>query len=112
MMGITQTSMDTPVIKSTSGLIPFDEIHPAIQSHNCISCGNCVKVCPMHLIPSFIGKYVNKGFYETAEEWNILDCMECGSCAYVCPSMINLVHFMKLGKYYIMAARKAAGNRK
>jgi electron transport complex protein RnfC len=112
MMGITQVSLDAPVIKSTSGLIAFDEIHPAIQSHNCISCGNCVKACPMHLVPSFIAKYVNKGFYETAEEWNILDCMECGSCAYVCPSMINLVHFMKLGKYNIMSARKAAGNKK
>jgi electron transport complex protein RnfC len=44
---------------------------------------------------------------DDATRWGISDCMECGSCAYVCPSKINLVHFMKLGKYRIAAATGA-----
>jgi len=41
-----------------------------------------------------------------------MDCMECGSCAFVCPAKINLVHWMKLGKYHIQALRRAAEAKK
>ncbi len=112
MMGLAQSDLDAPVIKSTSGLLAYDTVHPGIRAHNCISCGNCVKACPARLVPSMIAKYVEKEKYEEAAEWNVLDCIECGSCAFVCPSKINLVHFMKLGKYHVMAARKAAAAKK
>ena len=82
-----------------------------IIQERCIGCGNCVKVCPIHLVPSVLAKYIDKEFFDEADEWNVLDCMECGSCAYACPSRINLVHFMKLGKYQVMAARKAAAEK-
>jgi electron transport complex protein RnfC len=67
-----------------------------------------VKACPIHLVPSVTAKYISKEMYDEADAYNVLDCIECGSCAYVCPSKINLVHFMKLGKYHVTAARKAA----
>ncbi len=108
MMGLAQSDPSAPVIKSTSGILAYDKIYPGIRSHACINCGNCVRACPAGLVPSALGKYVDKERYEDAEEWNVLDCIECGSCAFVCPSKINLVHFMKLGKYHVMAARKAA----
>jgi electron transport complex protein RnfC len=44
-------------------------------------------------------KFVDKNKNQEAKDWGIEDCVECGSCSYVCPSKINLVHFMKLGKY-------------
>jgi electron transport complex protein RnfC len=44
-------------------------------------------------------KFVDKEKNREARDRGILDCIECGSCSYVCPSKINLVHFMKLGKY-------------
>jgi electron transport complex protein RnfC len=112
MMGLAQTDLSAPVIKSTSGLLGYDKVQPGIRAHNCISCGNCVKACPVRLVPSMLAKYVEKEKYEDAQEWNVLDCIECGSCAFVCPSKINLVHFMKLGKYHVMAARKAAAAKK
>lgn len=107
MMGIAQGDLSAPVIKATSGLLVLDNLEEGVRAHECISCGNCVKACPVNLMPSVLAKYVNKEKFEEADDWNILDCMECGSCSFVCPSKINLVHFFKLGKFHVMAARKA-----
>ncbi len=111
MMGLAQPELDAPVIKSTSGLLTSMEIHPGVKSYNCISCGKCATACPINLVPSLLARYVEKDLYEDALDWNALDCMECGSCAYVCPSKINLVHFIKLGKYHINAIKKAASKK-
>jgi electron transport complex protein RnfC len=112
MMGLAQSELSAPVIKSTSGLLCYDKTFPGVRSHTCISCGNCVKACPVNLVPSMLAKFVDKEAFEDADQWNVLDCMECGSCAFVCPSKINLVHFMKLGKNHVMAARRAAEKKK
>jgi electron transport complex protein RnfC len=111
MMGIAQADISAPIIKSTSGLLVLDTVVEGVRAHECISCGNCVKVCPVNLIPSVMAKQVNKAKYDEAEEWNILDCMECGSCSFVCPSKINLVHFFKLGKFNIMATKRKAASK-
>ncbi len=108
MMGLAQSELDAPVIKSTSGILVLENEVPAVRAHDCISCGNCVNVCPVRLVPSMLAKYIDKEQHESAEEWNVLDCIECGSCSFVCPSKINLVHFMKLGKYHVTAARRKA----
>ena len=111
MMGIAQTDIDVPVIKSTSGILAYDKTAPAQREYPCINCGHCVHACPIHLVPSRLAKFVEREKFDEAIEWNITDCMECGSCAYVCPSKINLVHLMKLGKYHIQT-RRAAANKK
>jgi len=108
MMGLALSDVTVPVIKTTSGLLVLDEVTPALKAYPCINCGHCVHVCPINLIPSRIAKYVEKENYESAQEWNVMDCMECGSCSYVCPAKINLVHWMKLGKYHVQALRRAA----
>ncbi len=108
MMGLAQSELDVPVIKSTSGLLAYDKTTPAVREYPCINCGICVKACPIHLVPSRLAKLVDKGHIDDAVEWNLMDCVECGSCAYACPSKINLVHFMKLGKYTVQAKRAAA----
>jgi electron transport complex protein RnfC len=107
MMGVTVSELDTPVIKATSGLIVSADTQPAVSEYECIHCGRCIKACPIHLSPYALAKYVAKKMYTEADTWSVLDCIECGSCAYVCPSKINLVQYIKLGKYHVTEARKA-----
>lgn len=102
MMGIAQSELDIPVTKFFSGILAFNETTPGIREYPCINCGNCVEVCPIRLVPSQIVNFVKYQKIDDAVEWNIHNCIECGSCSYICPSKINLVHFIKLGKYLSM----------
>ncbi|HAJ79504.1 MAG TPA: electron transport complex subunit RsxC [Fibrobacteres bacterium] len=101
MTGSAQSDLNVSVQKSTAGIVAFNSLVEGSKRYNCINCGNCVKVCPIRLIPSSLAKYVGKNNIEEARNCGIMDCIECGSCAYVCPAKINLVHYMKLGKYRI-----------
>jgi Na+-translocating ferredoxin:NAD+ oxidoreductase subunit C len=99
MRGAAQADLDTPVIKTTAGVFAFTKLFPGVRQFDCIGCGRCMRVCPMRLAPAYLARYVDKGKTRDTMDWGIADCIECGSCAYVCPSKINLVHFMKLGKF-------------
>jgi Na+-translocating ferredoxin:NAD+ oxidoreductase subunit C len=101
MTGCAQPDLDVAVQKTTAGVVAFDRTNDGMLRQECINCGSCVKTCPMRLVPSFLAKCVGKIKIEDAAAWGITDCIECGSCAYVCPSKIDLVHFMKLGKYLV-----------
>ena len=93
-------------MKSTTAILAFDRIDETAKINSCIGCGACVRVCPMRLVPSFLAKYVDKNWTGEVKEWGVLDCIECGACAYVCPAKINLVHYMKLGRYWVEKQRK------
>lgn len=97
MMGISQWTLDAPVIKGTSGILAW-KLASFPEETPCIRCGRCVSHCPMRLTPTQIKKYVEFDHLSEAEEWGVLDCVECGCCQYICPSKIPLVHWMRLGK--------------
>lgn len=109
MMGLAQPGVaDLPVTKGTSGIlcltdkeVTIDEIHP------CIRCGKCVDVCPVSIMPLFIGSSVEQGLYDRAEKYNALDCIECGCCSYICPAKRPLTQWIRMAKGEI-AAKKAA----
>ena len=96
MMGISQPDLDFPVTKGTSCVL-VQESKP-IREQDCISCGKCVEVCPMYLIPTMLAKYAKVGRYDECQKAYIADCFECGACAYVCPANIPIVQYIKVAK--------------
>jgi len=104
MMGISQPDLDFPVTKGTSCVL-VKESTP-IREQDCISCGKCVEVCPMYLIPTILAKYAKAGRYDDCKEAYIADCFECGACAYVCPANIPIVQYIKVAKSELI--RRAA----
>ena len=105
MMGVSQWSLDVPVIKGTSGLLAWEAPAPEME-FPCIRCGRCIDHCPMGLVPTQLTKFVNFDQYDKAETWGILDCVECGCCQYSCPAHIRLVHWIRLGKNKVTEKRK------
>lgn len=99
MMGLSQFSLDIPVIKGTSGILAMtlDE-RPELRERNCIRCGRCVGVCPMNLMPNMLGLFTSRFMLEDGFKYNPEDCIECGSCAYVCPAKIPLVQLIRFIK--------------
>ena len=51
MMGFPQTTLETPIMKGSNGIIAIDNDEPEVQE--CIKCGRCVDVCPMELKPLY-----------------------------------------------------------
>jgi len=108
MMGMSQRTIDVPIIKGTSGILCLSAADVnAGEERPCIRCGRCVEACPMGLIPSMLSILGERGVYQVAkEEYDLLDCVECGSCVYVCPAKRNIVHYCKLAKAQTAAAKK------
>ena len=98
-MGKALLSLDTPVVKGTSGiLIMQKQESERIKPDHCIRCGRCVTVCPMGLEPILLAQYIKQEMYEGAEKEKIMDCIECGSCHYTCPAARPLLDYIRLGK--------------
>ena len=94
MMGFIQSTLDTPIMKGSNGIIAVDTDHA--EPVECIKCGRCVDVCPMSLQPLYFAKLV--GDAAALKERNIMDCMECRCCESICSSKIPLVTLIKIGK--------------
>ena len=94
MMGFPQTTLYTPIMKGSNGIITVDS-DPA-EPQPCIKCGRCVDVCPMELKPLHFPKFLDEP--QKLKELNIMDCMECRCCEYICPSKIPLLYSIRAGK--------------
>jgi electron transport complex protein RnfC len=107
MMGAAMYALDAPVHKGTSGILCLSKANAAVYAEQpCISCGKCVSVCPMKLLPTDIQLNVQYKKYEEAEKLGILDCMLCGTCSYVCPAKRNLVHYFNVGRAKIAEMKR------
>ena len=96
MMGFVQSTLDTPIMKGSNGIITVDADNAEAQP--CIKCGRCVDVCPMELKPLYFFKHVGAQDFAACKEYNIMDCMECRCCEYICSSKLPLVSMIKTGK--------------
>ncbi|BDU49695.1 electron transport complex subunit RsxC [Haliovirga abyssi] len=99
MMGLAQFTDEVPVIKGTSGILALTEKEMnSYESRSCISCGKCVSVCPMNLMPLMYAKLARFKEWGEMDRYNLMDCIECGSCQFICPSNRPLTEGIKIGK--------------
>ncbi|MCE5252367.1 electron transport complex subunit RsxC [bacterium] len=99
MMGIAQYTDDVPVVKGTSCILVMEDSEADLgEEKPCISCGMCVDVCPMKLVPTALATFVEFEQWENVRAYHALDCIECGCCTYICPTKRRLVENIKFGK--------------
>lgn len=96
MMGRNVTDTSVPVTKGLSGVLLLQK--KKIKRNNCISCGYCADVCPMHLMPMKFDESFRLGKFRRLEKQNIGACIECAACEYICPANVPLIQSIKEGK--------------
>lgn len=102
MMGFAVSSMDLPIVKTTSGMLFLNSSETDLDEQGpCIHCGWCMEACPMGLSPKEVGIYVEAGKGHLTEKFGIFDCFECGCCAYVCPAKRPLVQYARMAKILV-----------
>lgn len=102
MMGVAVPTLDYSITKGSSGILFFSEKMAKVSEETpCIKCGNCMKVCPMNLMPMRLAAFSKGKKWDQVKDNNLYDCMECGSCAFVCPAKIDIVGWIRYAKNYI-----------
>ena len=106
-MGVTQISLDTPVVKTVTGLVALSKDDSSLpESIPCIKCARCVDVCPAYLMPLRLEAFGMNEMWDEAAEYGAMDCIECGCCSYICPSKRPLLQYIRLAKREIAAANR------
>lgn len=121
MMGKLIKSIDSPVTKTTKGLIVLNESHPLIKKKiksesqalrqsraACLQCRMCTDMCPRYLLGHNMQPHLtmrkSKYSYDIAGIEIAALCSECGVCEmYACPAglspkLINVYYKKQLAK--------------
>jgi electron transport complex protein RnfC len=107
MTGAALSTLETPVTKTTTGLITFTEAEVKGEYNGaCIRCGKCVTVCPMNLSPLLFAAYGEVNNVDALRRYHVKDCIECGCCAYVCTGRVPLLARIRAGKARVAIAEQ------
>jgi len=107
MTGAAQITAEVPVIKGTCGIVVLTREQSLFaEPIVCIKCARCADSCPTYLLPMRIERAAIHGMWDEASELGAMDCIECGCCTFICPSKRYLLHYIRLAKNQIAAARR------
>ena len=111
MMGRAVPTDDYAIQKGNSAILVFDKVMgDKAPETACISCGRCVRGCPMNLMPAKLSRAYRNKDVDTLRKYNVMSCMNCGCCAYSCPARKPLNFEIVQAKALVMAddaAKKA-----
>ena len=107
MMGMALSTLDVPVIKTSSAMtcLTTDDVARSIETA-CIRCGKCAQVCPSNIIPQKMMEAALKVDLQKFVALNGMECCECGSCTYACPAKRPLTQAFKQMRQAVMAERR------
>ena len=88
-MGDAVNPFDTYVTKTTSSITCFKN-PPEHKGEDCIRCGRCEDVCPMHIPVPLLNRLWEIDDISEAKINMAHICVGCGVCTYVCPSDLPL----------------------
>ncbi len=100
LQGCASESLDQGLDKKTCALALVRQgSHPPVTDAPCISCGECVLICPSRIRPDLISRCAEFKLFERARGYHLDACMECGLCGYVCPSRRPVLQYIRLAKH-------------
>ncbi len=106
-LGQAQYKLNTPITQEIDSIVLQTEDEVSHFSNQpCISCGDCVRFCPMRLLPNQLSRFCEYSMFDAAEKMDLFHCIKCGICAYVCPVKRPMVHLMLFGEQQISALRE------
>ena len=100
MMGRTASTLQTPMIKGTSGILLDKRYAHRRPVENCIRCGRCINGCPMGLAPVQIAGAYTRRDLDALNKLNLGLCVLCGTCTFVCPAKRPVTQTMSLAKAF------------
>ncbi len=106
MMGPTLSSLDVPIVKTSSCILVLSKDYAFTpEESECIRCGKCVEVCPMRLVPTDLNRLVLDRDFKGFEASHGMNCIECGACQFACPAKRRLTQTCRSGKKMVNEER-------
>lgn len=82
---------------STNVIIALSKAPQALDGE-CIRCGRCVNVCPMHLAPLKLVSLSKSRQFDECRTIGLDACIECGCCAYICLGKVDILKYIRRAK--------------